>query len=159
MLPPPPALLDFYRAEAPEFQGKLLRAGLAIAAGATTTLVGSLSLFYGVPSGFKPVFAVLGAAILLYGLICGFVSLPRLLAHDAFVGVRRDALMVSSGTGPALVFPWDDIARIAHAEERLVVHLRDGAPHVIDQKFGPIPVSHIAQKLEYLRRKAAMNLL
>jgi hypothetical protein len=109
--------------------------------------------------GFKPVFAVVGSAILLYGLICGFVSLPRLLAHDAFVGVRRDALMVSSGTGPALVFPWDDIARIAHADDRLVVHLRDGAPHVIDQKFGPTPVSHIAQKLEYLRRKAAMNLL
>jgi hypothetical protein len=154
----PPALLSFYRAEQPGTWGKLIRGAIFASLGAFIVLVGSLSVFLGVPEAWKLISAGVGVSMLLYGLVSGFIAVPRALFNESGLMVREDGLLFQGKTEALLL--WDSIERIAAASLKgpLTVHLKDGTTREFELRYGGLAPSELARKLEQARMRVALNL-
>jgi hypothetical protein len=156
--PEQPALLSFYRAEHPGTWSSLIRGSVFATLGALIVLVGSLSVFFGVPEVWKLISAGVGASMLLFGLISGFVAVPRALFNESGLMVRQDGLLFQ-GKADALLL-WDSIERITAAPLKgpLTVRLKDGTTHEFALRYGGLAPTDLARKLEQARRRVALNL-
>ncbi len=148
---------SWFRADDVGLQGALVRGGLAIALGATLLLLTGLSDRLHFPSGARITCAVIGAIALLFGLVTGFVTLPRFLFVDHYVAIGETSLHLSLHSGQQAV-PWDDIARIYERDGQLIIEHKESEEHAIARTFGGKTTKELAPLLEQARRKAIMNM-
>lgn len=152
------ALLTFYRADDGRVRPILVRGGLALATGAALLLLCALTERLHLPTGVRVGASLVGLGLFGFGLVSGFYSLPRLLAHDIYIGVRRDGLVAELGEGAEL-FPWDELEAISAHPEGLLLRRVDGEDRVIPRTFGGKTPAELARALDDARRKATLNLL
>ena len=152
------ALLTFDRADDARVRSVLVRGGLALATGAALLLLCALTERLHLPDGVRVAASLLGLVLFGVGLVSGFYSLPRLLAHDVYIGVRRDGLVAELGEGAELI-PWDELEAITANPEGLVLRRVDGPDRVIARTFGGKTPVELARALDDARRKATLNLL
>jgi hypothetical protein len=172
--------LQFYRAGDPALPLKLARAAAFLTFGALLLLVGSLSVALGVPKLAQPICAVIGAPILLYGLFSAFISLPRALANDRSLTVRRDGLLfegrglrkyealddkIASDTKDAsasptqVFFAWDDIQAITVERAAMHVVCKDGRRATFEGAYAKASPEELTQIFERMRKRAELSIL
>jgi len=149
--------LSWYRADDIGVQGALIRGGIAIALGGTALLLTGLSDRLHFTDTIRITCGVIGAIGLLFGLVTGFVTLPRFLFSDHYVALGETQLHLSLASGQTAT-PWEDIARIYEKNGELVIEPKEGEPHIIARTFGGKPTKELAPLLEQARLKAALNL-
>jgi hypothetical protein len=147
----------WYRADDVGLQGALIRGGVSIALGATLLLLTGLSARLHFPDGVRITCAVVGAVAMLFGLVTGFVTLPRFLFSDHYVAIGETSLHLSLQSGQKAV-PWDEIARIYERNGSLIIEHKEHEPHEIARTFGGKTAKELAPLLEHARLKATMKL-
>lgn len=148
---------SWYRADDIGLNGALIRGGVTIALGATLLLLTGLSDRLHFPDGARITCAVGGSIALLFGLVTGFVTLPRFLFSDHYVAIGETSLHLSLQSGQSST-PWDEIARIYERNGNLVIEHKEGEPHEIARTFGGKTAKELAPLLEQARLKAALNI-
>mgnify|MGYP000846974577 CR=1 FL=1 len=151
------ALVTFYRADDHRVRPMLVRGGIAIAAGAALLLLCALTERLHLPTPVRVGASMVGLLSFGYGLVSGFYLLPRLLATDVYIGVRRDALALALDTGEVVV-PWDDIEGIVERDGVVVIRRSDDEV-LIPRTFGGKTPIELARALDDARRKATLKLL
>ncbi len=99
---------------------------------------------------------MIGAIALLFGLVTGFVTLPRFLFVDHYVAIGETSLHLSLHSGHEAV-PWDDITRIYERDGQLIIEHKESEEHAIARTFGGKTTKELAPLLEQARRKAIMK--
>ena len=86
-------------------------------------------------------------------------GLQRLLAEDACLVVRTDALVFLDG-GPRFELPWEDLEETTWdaAGGALVLRLRDGSETRLTQRFAGIDGPALAKRLTRVRQRALFGL-
>jgi hypothetical protein len=86
-------------------------------------------------------------------------GLQRLLAEDACLVVRTDALVFLDG-GPRFELPWEDLEESSWdaSERALVLRLRDGSETRLTQRFAGIEGPALAKRLTRVRQRALFGL-
>jgi hypothetical protein len=172
--------LQFYRAGDPALPLKLARAAAFLTLGALFLLFGSLSMALGVPKLAQPICAVIGAPILLYGLFSAFISLPRALANDRSLTVRRDGLLFegrgirkhesledqssadpnkANGLPTQVFFAWDDIQTITVERAAMHVVCKDGRRVTFEGAYAKANPEELTQIFERMRKRAELSIL
>jgi len=152
------ALLSYHRFDSPSIAQVLLRAGACVGFGGPTILLGSLSVFFHVPTWGRVTALIVGGTAVALGLFQGFVLVPRLLAVDSGLSVLKDGLLVEHGA-VRRNFPWSDIARVVCENDRVVVRLKEGAPYVITESFARRSPAEIARSIEQIRMRVAFSMV
>lgn len=150
--------MTFYRADDHRIRPMLVRGGVAVATGAALLLLCALTERLHLPTPVRVGASLLGLASFAYGLVSGFYKLPRLLASDVYIGVRRDALALALDAGEVVV-PWDDVLAVVEREGAVVVQRAGGDDVVIPRTFGGKTPRELARALDDARRKATLKLL
>jgi hypothetical protein len=150
--------VQWWRADDDGIRGQLIRGGVSITLGATLTLLTALSDRLHLSSATKIGLGLLGSASLLFGLVTGFVLVPKLLFSDHYIGIRKKALFLSLSTGEEHL-DWDEIERVFHRDEALVILGKDGEERIIARRFGGKTPRELADILDDARRKALHDLL
>jgi hypothetical protein len=161
--------IQFYRAMDPSLTRRLVFSCVTLALGAFTLLMGSLSLTLPVPPLARPVCALLGVPLLLYGLLSAFVSLPRALAKDRSLTVRRDGLLFEGSPAPNAegetpeiadqFFAWNEIASIHVDQNELRICLTTGDVRVFAGDYAKGTPKEMNTHVERLRQRAMLNML
>jgi hypothetical protein len=162
--------IQFYRAMDPTLTRRLAWSCATLALGAFTLLMGSLSLTLAVPALARPVCALIGVPLLLFGLVNAFVSLPRALAKDRSLTVRRDGLLfegslappASEGAKPVVAdqfFAWKDLGSVQVARTELRVCLLTGEERVFPGDYANGTPAEMSTHVERLRQRAMLNML
>lgn len=147
---------SWFRADDVGIQGALVRGGLAIALGATLLLLTGLSERLHLPDSVRVACAIVGTVGMLFGLVTGFVTLPRFLFVDHYVAIGESSLHLSLNSGQEAL-PWDGIARIYERDGQLIIEHKEGEEHAIARTFGGKTTRELAPLLEQARRKAIMR--
>ncbi len=102
---------------------------------------------------------VMGLGTIAWSGFRAIFGLQRLLAEDACLVVRTDALVFLDG-GPRFETPWDDLEDIAwDAPSRaLVLRLRDGHETRLTQRFAGVDGPALAKRLVRVRQRALFGL-
>ena len=148
---------EWWRADDDGLRGTLLRSALAISLGGSLLLVTGLSERVHFTEAVRITSAILGTAALMFGLVTGFVTMPRLLFSDHYIGVGQTALHLSLRSG-AEELAWDDIVRIYEREGAIVIEHKDLEERTIARRFGGKSPAELAVVLEQARMKSAMKL-
>jgi hypothetical protein len=147
----------WYRADDIGIRGALVRGGLAIAGGATLLLLTGLSDRLHFTDAVRIVCTIAGSAGLLFGLVTGFVTLPRFLFSDHYIALGESSLHLSLRSGQEAV-PWGDIERIFEKNGELVIQRKEAEPHIIARTFDGKSPRELAPLLEHARLRAVMGI-
>jgi hypothetical protein len=150
--------VQWWRADDDGIRGQLIRGGFSITLGGALTLTTALSERLHLGDTLKIGLGLLGSAALMFGLITGFVLVPKLLFTDHYIGIRKKALFLSLSTGEEHL-DWDDIERVFHRDGVLVILGKDGEERTIARTFGGKSPRELADILDDARRKALHDLL
>lgn len=99
-----------------------------------------------------------GGAILVAGLLLGFLGMARLVGEDSYVAIAEDGICVKTKTSD-IFYAWSDLASIKGETAVLVLQksLSDDAVRV-EGNFGGLKSSDLAARLEDWRRKSGWKL-
>jgi hypothetical protein len=153
----PEPFVQWFRVDDDGIRKQLIRGGIATTLGGTLTLLVTLSDRLHLSSGMTFGLGLLGSAGLMFGLITGFVLVPKLLFADHFIGIRKKTLHLSLSNGEETL-AWEDIERVHCRDGALVILAKDGEEHVITRRFGGKSQAELATLLDDARRKALHNL-
>lgn len=154
----PPRLLRFYRADDLGVRGALVRGGASISLGALVMMLTALSHRIALADTTRIGMSFLGVSLLLFGLVTGFVMVPRLLFRESYVGIREDALLVVVDNAEEVI-PWESIERIAVQDDVAIIRLREGEPRPLTRRYAGNTPRVLANLLDDARRKASLGLL
>ena len=148
---------SWFRADDIGMQGTLVRGGVTIALGATLLLLTGLSERLHFSSGVRITCTIVGSGALLFGLVTGFVTLPRFLFVDHYVAIGETSLHLSLQSGQKAV-PWEDIARIYERDGSIIIEHKESEEHAIARTFGGKTAKELAPLLNHARLKAIMKM-
>ncbi|MFO0666015.1 MAG: hypothetical protein U0174_18835 [Polyangiaceae bacterium] len=151
-------LLGYHRFDSPGIAPALLRAGACIGLGGPVILLGSLSLFLGVPPWGKVLALAVGGVSVAFGLFTGFVTIPRLLSVDSGLSVFRKGVLIEVGHTREF-YAWSSIARVICENDHVVLQLKDAPPRVVTESFARKKPSEIAPAIERTRMRVALSML
>ncbi len=154
-----PPQLNWFRANDTTSRPQLIRGGLAVTLGCVLTLFTALTPVLHLQESLRLTLGFIGSAMLLYGLVIGFVVLPRMLFTDQYVAIRKTGLWIALGKGEPDVVPWDTIDRVRADGDVLVIDMKDAPERRISLLFGSKKQIDLAACLDEARRKAAHGLL
>jgi hypothetical protein len=144
--------LEFYRVDQSKPTKRILiPAVLLLTVGPPMILVSAaLKKFPG-----SSAMGVVGAALMIAGLVVGFAGIAMLMLDDRYLAVVEGGVLIHLGKEESF-FSWDSLEKI-HAEEGdLVLTVREQDPFRFP--FSPDRLAEIASRLEDWRRKASWNL-
>jgi len=150
--------LRFYRADELGVRGALVRGGVSISLGALVMMLSALSHRFALEEGARLAIGLLGVSLLLFGLVTGFVMVPRLLFRETYVGIRKDALLLVVDNAEEVI-PWETIERIAVQDDVAIIRFREGEPKTLARRYAGKTPTALANLLDDARRKASLGLL
>jgi hypothetical protein len=150
----PADLLEWFRVDRARGVGWLL------VTGATLVFVGALLVGGGVlthtPSDTLRHLTLLGAAMLVFGLVTAFGGMTVLLAQDEYLAVRADGVLVHRAGGD-VVLPWAEVLAVRYdAVAAALVFDAKEEPYVLKERYSGASGAELAAHLEELRRKATL---
>ncbi len=148
-------LLEWFRVDQSRRTTRLLVSGtLLVFVGAS--LVGGAFLTHKA-GALLHALTLLGAAMLLLGLVVGFGGMTVLLAHDEYLAVTPDGILFHRGANDEL-HPWGELTGVTHDEAggRWVLHRADGTAVPVDVAYSGASARELAAHLEQLRAKASL---
>jgi hypothetical protein len=103
--------------------------------------------------------ALLGAAMLVFGLVLAFGGMTVLLARDEYLAIRADGIVLHHAAGET-VHPWPSVSAVSHdATLDAIVLIVDGQSVVIRERYSGATPGELSAHLEELRRKATVGAL
>jgi hypothetical protein len=153
----PRAFIEFYRQDMGGTSRKILiPAAIMVFCGAPAVCFG----FAVKGSARSHVIALaIGGAVLVAGLLLGFLGMARLIGEDSYVAVAEDGVAVKTKTGETF-YPWSDLVSIKSEARGLVLKKSESDDDAIriDGSFGGISHTDLAARLEDWRRKSGWQL-
>ena len=149
---PPP--IEWHRVD----RGKSTRRTLAFAAilvtgGATFVGAGFMSRL---SESTGHTIALAGACAMLAGLVLGAGTAIVMIQDDAYIAVRKDAIVLHWARDDEAVLAWDAIRTIEVTDSTLTFHL---AGEKTEEWKLPTGAPELAKRLRELKQKAAHGLL
>ncbi|MEO8874514.1 MAG: hypothetical protein ABI461_02915 [Polyangiaceae bacterium] len=129
----------------------------------------AIFVFFGAPAvcvgaatrgqnGDRLLIGVVGAIILISGLLLGFLGMARLVGEDEYIAIAADGVVLKMKSGETF-HAWSTIAAIKSETSALLFQMDDDAQSIrLDGKFGGLTSNDLAARLEDWRRKAGWNL-
>jgi hypothetical protein len=151
--PPNTELLEWFRVDRSAGTWRLLGTGTVLVfVGATLVACG---IFTHSTSDTLRLLTLVGAALLVFGLVTAFGGMTVLLAQDEYLAVRVDAVLVRRTRGE-VVLAWSELTgiRCGEAEDTLVFETTSEGAYVLKERYSGVSPSTLAPHLEELRRKA-----
>jgi hypothetical protein len=151
-----PELLEWFRVDRSRGTGRLLVFGAAL------VFVGASLVAWGVlPHHGADELRYLtlpGAGLLVVGLIVAIGGMTVLLAHDEYLAVRADGVLVHRASGDVSL-DWKDLVTITYdaTEEALIFESRGAPAYVLGERYSGVTGVALAEHLDELRRKAALG--
>jgi hypothetical protein len=102
--------------------------------------------------------SLVGAGMLVLGLILAFGGLAVLLSRDEYLAVRADGVLFHNASSDA-VHLWSDIAKISPDEvgDAWSICLTDATTHQVTAPYAGTAPRELALHLEQLRMKARLG--
>lgn len=154
-----PCVLEFYREDTPGMVRALVFAGALISVGALCTLLGALSHQMGISKAYESVIGLFGAALLLIGLIRGFIVFPRVLWQERSLAVEREGVRFTWHDQEPEFYTWSEVNVFEGTPGALLLRFADGSVRAYSGRFGGKDFVDLAKSLESCRRKAQFSLL
>lgn len=165
--PPPREHLEFYRVDQTRPTKRILGAAvLLLTVGPPLILIAAAPRSFPTPPGT----GVLGAALMMAGLVVGFSGIALLMTDERYLAVVEGGLLVHWGKDEAF-FAWDTLEAIRCEGDTLVLAVRGagldpaGAPRLsvptpdmLRLRLSKEQLEVLAPRLEEWRRKASWNL-
>jgi hypothetical protein len=100
-----------------------------------------------------------GGAVLVGGLLLGFLGMARLVGEDSYVAIAEDGVAVKTKISETF-FAWSDLASIKSEPGVLVLKKseNDDGSFRLEGNFGGLKSSDLAARLEDWRRKSGWQL-
>ncbi len=99
-----------------------------------------------------------GGAVLVLGLLLGFLGMARLIGEDSYVAVSEDGVAVKTKTGETF-YAWSDLDSVKNTATGLVLNKTESSDAVrVDGHFGGLTHEALATRLEDWRRKSGWKL-
>lgn len=136
--------------------------GRYLAVGAALVFVGAALVACGVVthrgSEWLGPLTLLGAAMLVFGLVTTIGGMASLLAQDEYLAVRADGILVHRSKGD-VVLSWSATAGVRYdaTQEALVFEAKNNPSYVLAERYSGASGEVLAAHLEELRRKAAIG--
>lgn len=153
------SVLEFYREDTPGMARALVLAATLITVGGLCTLLGAFSQHLGVPSAYKSPIGMLGALILLIGVVRGFVLFPSMLWRERSLAVEREGVRFTWHDQEPEFYPWSEVNVFEGTTGALLLRFADGSVRAYSGRFGGKTFTELAKSLESCRRKAQFSLL
>jgi hypothetical protein len=100
----------------------------------------------------------IGGAMLVLGLLLGFLGMARLIGEDSYVAVAEDGVAVKTKSGETF-YSWSDLDSVKTTETGLLLNKTESGDGVrVDGDFGGITHEALAARLEDWRRKSGWKL-
>ncbi len=150
-----PEILEWFRVDHSRTTRKLLVLGTCLVfAGAG--LVGAAFLTHWT-SFLLSLATLVGAGMLIFGLLLAFVGMAVVLARNEYLAVRADGLLFHTTTSDVL-HAWGDIESISAGEEReWSIRRVDATTHAVTLPYSRVSPQELALHLEQLRKNAALG--
>jgi hypothetical protein len=148
-----------FRGDTASFLSRLVVAAVCITCGALITLLGALSAQLHIAQVWQVRSAIVGSALLVFGLVSAFVLLPRTLRDESSLQVRRDGLLVSLANAAPYLISWDDLANVGATDQGLCLTRTDATSVQISTRFGGHSHQEMARILEQQRMRANLSML
>jgi hypothetical protein len=151
-----PEVLEWFRVDRSRSTGWLLAGGVAL------VFVGALLVAAGFAthdlSGRLHAVTLVGAGLLVTGLVTAFGGLTVLLAHDEYLAVRVDGVFLHRTSGDTL-FQWTELTSVAYDPEAraIIFQSRGEPPAVLRDHYSRAASSELARYLDELRRKTTLG--
>jgi hypothetical protein len=148
-------LLEWFRVDRSRGTCRLLGTGtILVFVGATLVACG---IFTHSTSSTLSILTLVGAGLLVFGLVTAFGGMTVLLAQDEYLAVRVDAVLARRTRGE-VVLAWSDLTAIRFDESRraLVFETTSDGAYVLEERYSGVSPETLAPHLEELRRKARL---
>jgi hypothetical protein len=151
---PEPPLLEWFRVDRSRGTTWLLVVGTSLVfAGAALVACG---IFTHRTSDTLRNLTLLGAALLIFGLVLAFGGLTVLLSRDEYLGVRADGILIKQSRGDTFL-GWETLTGVrCDVGAKAVVFEGTGDPFVLREEYAGAKHAVLAAHLDDLRRKATL---
>jgi hypothetical protein len=150
------AFVEFYRRDIGGTSRKILiPAGIMVFCGAPAVCFG-----FAVKGSLHSHVVALGfgGAVLVAGLLLGFLGMARLVGEDSYVAIAQDGVCVKTKSSD-IFYSWSDLASIKSESAALVLQKSGGDQSVrVEGKYGGLTSTDLAARLEDWRRKSGWKL-
>ena len=156
-MPPPPRMLDWYRADSWPRMRRVLVVGPAVLS--LGGLVVAVSFATRQPAFVRDFADIAGLLLVAAGALVTMAGMHRILRDDSYLSIRTDGIMVHAAARETFV-PWDDLvgARWDESRPALLLERRAGEGVVVAHRFAHIAGPALAERIEQARRRAAMGM-